>query len=98
MYRFQSKSQWVSTLIYTLNLLDLLFTLYALHLGATELNPFMQCIPLQIFYKVFVVGFILRWLSKQDTKISRVGLRACMIVYGALDLYHVGMLALIKIG
>ena len=79
-------------IVYILNLLDLLFTLCALHLGATELNPFMQCIPLQIFYKAFVVGFILRWLSKQNTKISIVGLRACMIVYGALDLYHVGML------
>ena len=41
---------------YTLNLLDLAFTLYALAHGGVELNPLMRCVPIMIAYKTVIVG------------------------------------------
>lgn len=70
---------------YILNLIDLIFTLHALNHGGVELNPLMQCIPFQCFYKTVVVGLLCWWLSRH----SRAGLRLCSVVYGALDLYHI---------
>lgn len=74
---------------YLLNLADLAFTLHALSHGATELNPFMRCVPLQIFYKVFVVGALLWWLSKRKERLAKLGLKAAACVFAAVDLWHI---------
>ena len=73
---------------YTLNLLDLAFTLHALNKGVLELNPLMQRIHLMIFYKVFVVGALFWWLGKRKEKIARIGLKICTAVYAVLLAYH----------
>ncbi len=80
---------------YTLNLLDLFFTLWALHGGAVELNPFMQSIPLMVGYKVVIVWALLRWLSRQREQAARYALYVATVVYGAVCLWHaIGLLVL----
>lgn len=67
---------------YTLNLLDLYFTLHALSMGAVELNPFMANVPFMVVYKVFVVGaacYILR---------GKKILRFTAALYAVVDLWH----------
>jgi hypothetical protein len=71
---------------YILNLLDLTLTLYAISHGAIELNPLMQNIPFQIFYKIFVIGFLLLLLHKLK---ANKGIALCGVVYGGIDLYHI---------
>jgi hypothetical protein len=80
---------------YVLNLLDLAFTLHALGHGAVELNPLMRCVPVQIFYKVFVVGALLWWLSKRKERIAQLGLKTAAVVFAAVDLWHIVNLAII---
>lgn len=75
--------------MYPLNLLDLLFTLYALHLGIPEANPFMRCVPFMVVYKVVIVGVAGWWLNHADNKVARVGLNLLTAVYAAVDVYHV---------
>lgn len=75
--------------MYPLNLLDLLFTLYALHLGIPEANPFMRCVPFMVVYKVVIVGVAWWWLNHADNKVARVGLNLLTAVYAAVDVYHV---------
>lgn len=80
---------------YTLNLLDLFCTLWALRHGAGELNPFMQSIPLMVGYKVVIVWALLRWLSHQREQAARRGLALCAVVYGAVCAWHaIGLLVL----
>ena len=83
---------------YTLNLLDLAFTLNALQNGATELNPLMRCVPVMVVWKVIGVGFfcwILHVLAKdirvpsRVQKMARRGLRICITVYTVINLYHI---------
>lgn len=74
---------------YTLNLLDLFFTLWALHGGAVELNPLMRSVPVMACYKVVIVWALLRWLSRQREQAARYALYVAAVVYGAVDLYHV---------
>lgn len=74
---------------YTLNLLDLTLTLYAISHGALELNPLMRCIPLQVVYKVIVVGalcFVLCRLRRY--KAARYGLWAITAVYAGIIIWH----------
>ena len=73
---------------YLLNLFDLLCTLYALRMGAEELNPLMRCIPIMVAYKVIVVGVLCWWLTKRKEKIALLGLWTCTVVYAALAVYH----------
>lgn len=73
---------------YTLNLLDLAFTLYALKHGAVELNPFMQSVPVMVFYKIVIVGGLLFWLSKRTEPIAKHGRRLVTLVYAGLCIYH----------
>lgn len=77
------------TLPYTLNLLDLACTLYALSLGASELNPFMQNVPLMVAYKTIIVGLLCWWLSSRPERIARLGLNLCTAVYAAVCTYHI---------
>ena len=81
---------------YLLNLIDLACTLYAINIGAVELNPLMRCVPVMVVYKIVVVGALLWWLSRQRGKPVRVGLNICTVVYATLDLYH--LISLIWIG
>lgn len=81
---------------YALNLIDLACTLYALSLGCYEMNPLMQHIPFQIFYKVVIVGALCWWLSNSQGRIAKLGLHLCTVVYGLLCGYHI--VYLIQIG
>ena len=74
---------------YLLNLLDLVFTLYALSINLQELNPLMQHLPTMLFYKVVLVGVLCWWLSKRPERIARLGLQLCTIIYGCLCVYHI---------
>lgn len=73
---------------YILNLFDLAFTLYALSIGCTELNPLMQNIPIMVIFKVVIVGVLCWWLSKRKEPLARYGLRICTAVYAVLFVYH----------
>lgn len=76
---------------YTLNLLDLALTLYAISHGAVELNPLMRCIPLQVVYKVVIVGalcYALHRFAEGGNMIARYGLRIATVVYGGVFVWH----------
>ena len=76
-------------MVYLLNLVDLAFSVYAIHNGSTELNPFMQNPTVMILYKVIAMGFLLWWLSKRKERIAVLGMRLIGIVYLTIDLYHI---------
>lgn len=76
-------------LAYTLNLLDLFFTLHAIRNGATELNPLLQSVPVMVIWKVVGVGVLCWWLSSRPEKLARWGLRICVAVFAAVNVYHV---------
>ena len=80
---------------YILNILDLAFTLLALRLGCTELNPLMQSVPVLVVYKVIIVGGLLWWLSGRPERTARIGQLICTVVYAALVVYHAVGLILI---
>ena len=80
---------------YILNLIDLACTLYALRIGAMELNPLMESIPAMVVYKLVVVGLLAAWLSRRRERIARLGLRVCTAVYAVLAFYHLVCLILI---
>ncbi|MDO5765117.1 MAG: DUF5658 family protein [Elusimicrobiales bacterium] len=81
--------------LYACNLFDLVCTLYALSLGAMELNPLMASVPVMVVYKLAVVGVLAAWLSRRREKLARMGLRLCTAVYAVLALYHLVCLILI---
>lgn len=74
---------------YTLNLLDLFCTLWALRHGAVELNPLMRSVTVMVCYKVVIVGALLRWLSTRKERAARYALYVATVVYGAVDVYHI---------
>lgn len=73
---------------YTLNLLDLFCTLWALRHGAVELNPLMRSVPFMVCYKVGAVWALLWWLSTRRERAARYALYVAAVVYGAVDVYH----------
>ena len=73
---------------YALNLCDLLCTLYAVRLGAEELNPLMASVPVMVGYKVIIVWTLLWWLSTRMERAARYALYVAAAVYGAVDVYH----------
>ena len=75
--------------VYALNLIDLACTLYAISIGATELNPLMRCVSVLVVYKIVVVGALLWWLSRQRERAARYALYVATVVYGAVDVYHI---------
>lgn len=74
---------------YPLNLLDLLFTLYAINHGIPEANPFMRNPVVMVFYKVVIIGVLCWWLNRRSEPIARVGLLICTIYYGIVNIYHI---------
>ena len=74
---------------YTLNLLDLFFTLWALRHGAVELNPLMRSVTVMVGYKVIIVWALLWWLSLRRERAARYALYVAAVVYGAVDVYHI---------
>lgn len=74
---------------YTLNLLDLFCTLWALRHGAVELNPLMRSVPVMVCYKVIIVWALLWWLSLRRERSARYALYIAAVVYGAVDVYHI---------
>lgn len=74
---------------YTLNLLDLFCTLWALRHGAIEMNPLMRSVTVMVVYKVIIVGVLLWWLSRQRERAARYALYVAAVVYGAVDVYHI---------
>lgn len=81
--------------VYVLNLIDLACTLYAIWLGAEELNPLMTPVPVMVVYKLVVVGLLAAWLSRRPERLARMGLRLCTMAYTILACYHVICLLLI---
>lgn len=77
---------------YTLNLLDLAFTLYALNHGGVELNPLMRCVPIMIIYKTVIVGALCLWLSKRTEPLAKYGLWAITAVYAGMCVWHLANL------
>ena len=75
-------------IVYALNLFDLLCTLYAQSMGAEELNPLMQSVPVLVAYKIIIVGGLLWWLSGRPERAARIGLLICTAVYAVLAVYH----------
>lgn len=75
-------------IVYALNIFDLLCTLYAVRLGAEELNPLMAPVPVLIVYKIIIVGGLLWWLSGRTERAARKGFKICTAVYTALCIYH----------
>lgn len=73
---------------YTLNLLDLAITLYALKHGGVELNPVMRCVPIMIAYKTVIVGALCLWLSKRTEPLAKYGLWAITAVYAGIIIWH----------
>lgn len=81
---------------YLLNLFDLACTLYALDMGAKELNPFMQSVPFMVFYKIVVVGGLLFWLASRSERVARKGIKACTVAYAALAVWHCVGISMMK--
>lgn len=83
-----SKRAHAAVIAYTLNLIDLFCTLWALHGGAVELNPLMRSVTVMVGYKVIIVWMLLWWLSRQRERAARYALYVATVVYGAVDVYH----------
>lgn len=77
-----------AVIAYTLNLIDLSCTLWALRHGAVELNPLMRSVPVMVGYKFVIVWALLWWLSRQRERAARYALCAAAAIYGAVDVYH----------
>lgn len=76
-------------IVYILNLIDLACTLYAISIGATELNPLMREVMVMVGYKVVIVWVLLWWLSTRRERAARYALYVAAAVYGAVDVYHI---------
>lgn len=85
----KEKKTRVAVIAYTLNLLDLFCTLWALRHGAVELNPLMRSETVMVGYKVIIVWALLWWLSLRRERSARYALYAAAVVYGAVDVYHI---------
>lgn len=83
------KRAHAAVIAYTLNLLDLFCTLWALRHGAVELNPLMREVTVMVGYKVVIVGALLWWLSTRRERAARYALYVAAAVYGAVDVYHI---------
>lgn len=77
-----------AVIAYTLNLIDLFCTLWALHGGAVELNPLMREVTVMVGYKVVIVWALLWWLSTRRERAARYALYVAAAIYGAVDVYH----------
>ena len=85
----KEKETRVAVIAYTLNLLDLSCTLWALRRGAVELNPLMRSVTVMVGYKVIIVWGLLWWLSTRRERAARYALYIAAVVYGAVDVYHI---------
>ena len=83
------KRAHAAVIAYALNLIDLFCTLWALRHGAVELNPLMRSVPVMVGYKVIIMWGLLWWLSRQRDKAARYALYVAVVVYGAVDVYHI---------
>lgn len=77
-----------AVIAYILNLIDLFCTLWALRHGAVELNPLMREVTVMVGYKVGAVWGLLWWLSTRRERAARYALYVAVVVYGAVDIYH----------
>ena len=71
---------------YILNLIDLVFTLYALSHGIPEANPLMVSVPVMVFYKIIVIGLLCWWLSYRREKTA---LTLVTVFYAAVAVWHI---------
>lgn len=74
--------------LYTLNILDLLFTLYAVSHGGVELNPIMANPTIMVLYKTIVVGALCWWLSTRSERIAVKGVLYATVSYAIVDGWH----------
>lgn len=82
------KRAHIAVIAYSLNLIDLSCTLWALRHGAVELNPLMREVTVMVGYKVIIVWALLWWLSRQRERAARYALYVAAAAYGAVDVYH----------
>ena len=68
------------------NIFDLCFTLYALSLGYTEANPFLQNPFFMTVYKLTAVPLLAWCLYRLN---SRRVLAVLALVYGFVNLWHI---------
>ena len=76
---------------YSLNLLDLAITLYALQRGGVELNPLMRNPYIMIAHKTVIVGALCWWLhhfAEGGNNVARLGLRTITAVYAGICAWH----------
>ena len=79
-----------------LNWIDLICTLWALRRGCVELNPLLRSIVTMMWYKGAVVPLLVLVLAWQGTKEARRALGICAGVYGAVCLWHVAGIWMVK--
>lgn len=82
--------------VIVLNWIDLICTLWALRLGCVELNPLMRLVATMVWYKIAIVPLLVLVLAWQGTKEARRALGICTIVYGAVCLWHVAGIWMVK--
>lgn len=80
--------------LYLLNILDLIFTLYALSHGGVELNPISRAMlelhPMfYATYKAVVVGLLCWWLSTRYERIAKHGMMIATVSYVIVDVWHI---------
>lgn len=87
---------------YTLNLIDLIFTLHALECGAVEANPLMRLLmeihPLALpFVKVVVAGALFWWLHRRakTSAFARRCQRVITAVYAAFCVWNLIIIILL---
>lgn len=78
----------MAVMVIVLNWIDLACTLIALRGGGVELNPLMRSVATMVWYKIAIVPLLVLALAWQGTKEARRGLNVCVIVYGAVCVWH----------
>lgn len=79
-------------IIYVLNLMDLLSTLFILSLGGQELNPLLQNPAFMVFYKVVVVGLLCWFLSVMESTFAYKASKWVIGVYSILMAWQIVVL------
>lgn len=82
--------------VIALNWVDLICTLLALRRGCVELNPMLRSVVTMMWYKGAVVPLLTLWLDRRGTREARRGLALCAGVYGAVCLWHVAGIWMVK--
>ena len=82
--------------VIVLNWVDLICTLWALHIGCVELNLLLRSVVTMVWYKIAIVPLLTLILAWQGTKEARRALGICAIVYGMVCVWHaIGLICIL---